>query len=161
MLKSKKGWYRLLNPSKFVRPIDEYMGSFRDGEVQYKSSLELIAFRYADYNKHVKSWSVEPFPIQYVKPTDGKQHRYYVDLYLEFANGKKFIVEIKPKSETTPPKKPKPPLKSKNITRYQVAMQTWMINQAKWNSARLFASKNGLEFIILTENELKGKKTSQ
>jgi hypothetical protein len=44
----KQGWYELLNPKKFIKPIDEHMKSFKDGKVNYKSSLELNGIRYCD-----------------------------------------------------------------------------------------------------------------
>jgi len=150
----KQGWYELLNPNKFIKPIDEHMQSFKDGRVNYKSSLELKAIRYADYNKHITKWSLEPFNIKYTKPTDGKVHRYYIDLFLEFSTGEKFLVEIKSKGETIPPKKP-----SKNTQKaqlnYQKAIQTYYVNQAKWNAAKEFAKLNKMKFIVLTEDQLK------
>ena len=44
----KQGWYNLLNAAKFQKLIDEHMKSFKDGKVNYKSSLELKAIRYCD-----------------------------------------------------------------------------------------------------------------
>lgn len=149
----KQGWYGIKNPSKFRKPMDEYMQSYRDGKVQYKSSLEQKAFRYADINPKIVNWSVEPFHVKYVKPTDNKYHRYFIDMFLEFENGQKFIVEVKSKGETTYPKKP-----SKNtqkaMLRYKEAVMTYMINESKWKAATEFANKNGCKFIILTEDQL-------
>lgn len=152
----KQGWYKLLNQHKFVPPIDNHMKSFNesDGMIQYKSSLELKAMRYCDYNKHVVKWSVEPFHIKYVKPTDGKIHRYYIDVYIEFSSGDKFLIEVKSKGETTQPKKPKK-LNEKSMANYQRALQTYAVNKAKWIAAEKFASDQGMRFTILTEDELK------
>lgn len=158
MYRSHKGWYKITNPSKFIRPIDEYMESTinRDGNtyVQYKSGLERIAFCYADMNPKIKFFSVEPFNIQYIKPTDNKIHRYYIDMFLEFVTGDKFLVEIKSYNETIPPEKPRVNT-ARSVIRYKNAVETYMINQAKWKSAREFAEKRGMRFIILTENELR------
>jgi hypothetical protein len=153
MYNSYQGWYELLNPSKFVKPIDEHMKSFKDGSVNYKSRLELKAIKYADFNKHIVKWSLEPFHIKYIKPTDGKYHRYYVDLFLEFSSGDKFIVEIKSKGETVLPKPPNRKTQ-KSILNYQRALQTYAINEAKWKAAKEFAKINQMQFIILTEDEL-------
>ena len=72
---SYKGWYQMLNPDKFIRPIDEHMGSYRAGAINYKSRLELNAFKYADFNKHVKNWSIEPFAIHYINQSSAiKKH---------------------------------------------------------------------------------------
>jgi len=162
MNKSYHGWYKLLNPEKFIKPIDEQMHSFnhKNGTINYKSKLELSAFKYADFNKHVKFWSIEPFAIKYIKPTDNKEHRYYIDLFLEFTSGDKFLVEIKPKVETKFPEPPKRP-NSKNMQRYQNALNTYAINLAKWNAAKEFSRLNNIRFIVLTEDELYPKVNSK
>ena len=151
---TKKGWYKIINLEKFIEPIDEHMQSYKDGRVNFKSSLELIAIKYCDFNKHIVKWSLEPFNIKYIKPTDGKYHRYYVDLFIEFSTGDKFLVEIKPKSETTEPKKPKT-VSKKSIRNYEKAKITYAINKAKWEAATEFALTNKMKFIILTEEQLK------
>lgn len=151
--KSKKGWYKLSHPEKFIRPIDETMEStkrIKDGFcIQYKSMLERRAFVYADINPKVKYFSIEPFAIKYIKPTDNKLHRYYIDLFIEFINGSKFLIEVKSYHET---QQPQP---CKNPKTYKKQVETYLINQAKWNSAREFAKQKDLKFIILTENELR------
>jgi len=143
----------MLNPEKFQSPVDETMKSFMDGKVQYKSGLELKAMRYADYNKHVVKWSLEPFPIMYIKPTDGKKHRYFIDFYLEFSTGDKFLVEVKSHKETVQPKAPKKQTQ-KAMLNYQKAMQLYAINRAKWAAAEEFSKQNKMRFIVLTEKEL-------
>ncbi len=153
MYNSYQGWYQLLNPDKFIKPIDEHMKSYKDGSVNFKSRLELKAIKYADFNKYVAKWSLEPFHVKYLKPTDGKVHRYFIDLFLEFASGDKFIVEIKSKGETVPPKQPKNKTQ-KALLNYQRALQTYAVNEAKWKAAGEFAKEQGMRFIILTEDEL-------
>lgn len=152
---AKRGWYKLVNPSKFIPPTDKHMRSFNEStqEVEYKSRLELRAMKYADFNKHVLKFSVEPFPIKYIKPLDGKYHRYYIDMYLEFSDGSKFLVEVKSKGEAKEPDKPKRKTQ-KSINRYQIALQTYSVNIAKWSAAEEFCKQNGMKFIILTEKEL-------
>lgn len=156
MYKAQQGWYKLINPNKFVKPIDRLMESFNENtnEVLYKSSLELAAIRYCDFNKFITKFSLEPFAIKYKKPTDGKMHRYYIDLFIEFHTGDKFLVEIKSKGETSPPKQPKKQT-NKAMMNYQKALITFHINQSKWEAAREFAKNNNMKFIILTEDELK------
>lgn len=144
----KQGWYKVVNTSKFIKPLDEYMKSYRRDDkgvyIQYKSSLEKIAFRYADMNPKIKYFSIEPFNIKYVKPTDNKVHRYFIDMYIEFVTGDKFLVEIKPYSQTIYPA-------NKNAQ----DIVTYMINIAKWKAAKTFSKLNNMNFIILTEKELK------
>jgi hypothetical protein len=151
---AKQGWYKLLQLQKFIAPIDEHMKSFRDGHVNYKSTLELNAIKYCDFNKNVQKWSLEPFPIPYLSPVDGKMHRYYIDLFMEFSSGDKFLVEVKSSGETKPPKKPKK-VTDKKLVYYNKAIQTYMVNTAKWKAATIYGKDRGWKFIILTEKELK------
>ena len=79
-------------------------------------------------------------------------HRYYIDFYVEFKNGCKFLVEIKPYSQTK-----KPVLRKSNCKaamRYQNELITYYINQSKWKAAKEFADKRNLQFIVITEKEL-------
>ena len=78
---SYKGWYKLQCPEKFIKPLDEFMESYQDGYILYKSRLEQKFMVYCDINKHVTKFSLEPFAINYIKPTDGKVHRYFIDFF--------------------------------------------------------------------------------
>lgn len=153
---NRAGWYKIVNPEKFIPPIDSHMKSFNEStmSVQFKSSLELQSIRYCDANPHVVHWSIEPFHVKYIKPTDGKVHRYFIDLFIEFSSKDKFIVEVKSKGETIPPKKPQKNTQ-KAIMNYQKAIQTYSINSAKWLAATEFAIQNNMRFIILTEEQLR------
>ena len=71
-----------------------------------------------------------------------------IDFFVEFKNGAKFLVEIKPYSQT------KKPILRKNPTRYKDELITYYINQAKWKAAKDFAEKRNMKFIVLTEREL-------
>lgn len=162
-MKSRKGWYKLTYPHKFIKPVDNYMKSFRiigdEFYVEYKSRLEYRAFKYADLNPKIEQWSIEPFPIKYIKPTDGKYHRYYIDMVIKFKNGSIFLVEVKPHSQTKPPRKPKGfkdgKATQKGLNRYKSDTVTYMINRAKWDAAEKLCEQKNFKFITLTENELK------
>lgn len=158
---AKQGWYKVLNVKKFIMQTNEsksVMNSVRINEgnleINFKSSLELKAIKYFDMNKFVNKWSIEPFAIKYHKPTTGKFHRYFVDFFVEFENNQKFLVEIKSSGETIEPKKPSKKTQ-KAILNYQKALQTYIVNQAKWKAATEFAESNNMRFIVLTEKELK------
>lgn len=158
---AKNGWMKILNTGKFIMQTNEsksVMKSIRVNEgnleVNYKSSLEFRAFRYCDMNKYIKSWSVEPFSVKYLKPTTMKYHRYFIDLFIEFENGQKFLVEIKSSNETVRPTLPKKKT-AKAMLNYKRAEETYLINISKWEAAKAFCSERGLKFIILTEKELK------
>lgn len=149
--KFKRGYYQPINEHKYIQPKDKTMN--KKPIPEYRSSYELQAMRYADANPAIIKWGAECFTIPYIKPTDMQQHRYYIDMYLEFSSGDKFLVEIKPFAETIPPK---PPRKSSDKADYyyQLALQTYAVNQAKWSAAKRFGEMNNMKFIILTEREL-------
>lgn len=151
-MRFKQGWYTLKNPQKFMKPVDEFMQSVKDGKVQYKSSLEYKAFKFQDTSKSIIQWSIEPFPIFYTKPSDNKQHRYFIDMFIVTNQGK-FLIEIKPKSQTIQPKKPSNP-NPKRIQRYKKELETFLINQAKWKAQKEFQERNSQEFLIFTEEQL-------
>lgn len=156
---SHKGWYKVLNQGKLIKPLDEYMQSTKQKNnefyIQFKSALERIAFCYADLNPKVKRFAVEPFNIQYIKPTDNQVHRYFIDMFIEFTTGDKFMVEIKSFAETVMPVPPK--VKNpKSVLNYKQQLETYIVNQAKWKAATEFAKAKGLKFIVLTEKQLRG-----
>lgn len=150
MRKFKQGIFNPKNPNKWV--ISKK--SITNGQyIRYMSSYELKAFRFLDEHPSILKISSEPFPIPYISPLDNKEHRYFPDLIVKTHN-KNFLVEIKPLSQVEKPKQPKINRK-KSLERYIEEFKTWEVNQAKWNSAREFCSKNNLNFLILTEKELK------
>lgn len=158
---AKNGWYKVLNKQKFIIPVNEsvkVMKSYKvvdeDILVNYRSGLELKCIRYCDMNIHIKKFSLEPFAVKYLSPKDGKIHRYFIDFFIEFSNGQKFLVEVKSSGETREPKKPGKKTE-KALLNYQKALQTYEINKSKWAAAQAFCKEKGLTFIILTENELK------
>ena len=60
---------------------------------------------YCDLNENTE-WEVIIIP--YRSPVDGKVHRYFPDFYIKVTESmgytKKYIIEIKPKKQTAPPK---------------------------------------------------------
>ena len=121
----------------------------------YRSSLELRLMRHLDEHPEVKHWNSEEIVIPYIKPTDGKVHRYFVDMAaIRERNGqrKTFLIEVKPYDECFPPKNPKT---RKQQARYLAEALTYEVNQAKWKAAREFCAGRGWEFVVMTERELR------
>lgn len=120
----------------------------------YRSSYELRLMEWLDRSANVIRWSSEKIEIPYISPIDGKQHRYYPDAYVELkqADGTigKFIIEIKPESQSVAPV-PSKRKKQKTIL-YEQSM--WLVNQAKWSSCEMWCKKRGLRFVIVTEKHL-------
>ncbi|QJT70023.1 head completion protein [Synechococcus phage SynMITS9220M01] len=109
--------------------------------------------RWCDLNENIISWASEEFSIPYVSPVDNRIHRYYPDYLIKVKEStgkiKTYVIEVKPKKQTTPPKRPKRQTKS-----YIYECQMYAVNQAKWKAAKEFCLDNGVEFKIITENEL-------
>ena len=71
-------------------------------------------------------------------------------MLIEMTNGDVFLVEIKPKKQTIPPKNPK-----RKTKKYLNEVTTYIKNTSKWNAAQQFANAKGWKFQIWTEDTLK------
>ena len=138
---SYKGRYTRKCPEK-------YAGDAK--KVVYRSLWERQAFKWCENNKNIKLWNSEEIVIPYKYEVDKKLHRYYVDLLIQMKNGDTYLIEIKPKKETIPPKKPK--RKSK---KYINEVLTYVKNTNKWSAASDFADAKGWKFQVWTEETLK------
>ena len=109
---------------------------------------------YCDQSDSIIEWGSEEIIIPYLSPWDGKQHRYYPDFYIKVKQNdgkiKKYIIEVKPKKQCSPPN-PKPTRKTR---RWFSEVKTWGVNEAKWKYANSWCLNNGMEFKILTEDDL-------
>ncbi len=139
-----QGRYTPTNP-------DKYRGKVND--IVFRSSWELVAFKFVDMEPNIIAWSSEEVIIPY-RGVDGKMHRYFMDLWLATrqADGtiQKFLVEIKPASKKLPPRKT-PGKRDDVFLREVIEYQT---NQLKWEAAEIYCKKNGWKFIIWTEAQL-------
>ena len=141
---SYKGRYQPNNPLK-------YKGNFRN--IIYRSLWELKFMKYCDSNQNILEWGSEEFWLPYRSPLDNKVHRYFPYFYIKVRenNGmvKKYVIEIKPKKQCIEPK----PQKKKTRT-YIYEVREYAKNQAKWKAAEEYCLDRGLQFKVLTENEL-------
>ena len=139
-----KGRYNPVNPNK-------YKGNPQN--IIYRSLWERKFMVYCDTNDKVLEWGSEEIIIPYISPWDSKVHRYFPDFYIKVkqssGNLKKFIIEVKPKKQTRPPK----PVVRKT-KRWIKEVRTFGINEAKWKHATKWCKDNDMEFKILTEEEL-------
>jgi hypothetical protein len=138
----KQGVFQPKNPDKFI-------GKF----AIFRSSLERKFFLWADGNPNVLQWSSEQIIVPYKSPIDQRLHRYYVDTYVVLKEGdkiKKYLIEIKPYKQTLPPT----PSNRKKKTTVLYETTQWVINQAKWEAAKKFATAKGAEFLVITEKDL-------
>ncbi len=139
-----KGRYTPKNPKK-------YKGDYHN--IVYRSLWERKFMVYCDNSDNILEWGSEEIIIPYLSPWDGKLHRYFPDFYIKVkqssGNIKKFIIEVKPKKQTKPPK----PV-SRKTKRWLNEVKTYSINEAKWKHAKEWCENNNMEFKILTEEEL-------
>ena len=139
-----KGKFRPRVPKK-------YRGDYTN--IIYRSSWELKFMKYCDTNKNILEWGSEEFFIPYMSPNDNRVHKYFPDFYIKVReNGgkiKKYIIEVKPKRQTTPPAKPRRQTKGYLREAFEFAK-----NKAKWSAANEWCVDRGFEFKILTEKEL-------
>jgi hypothetical protein len=120
----------------------------------YRSALECKFFYFFDNNPNVVAWASESIVVPYFNPVDNKVHRYYVDLIAAIrepnGNVQKYLVEVKPWSQTLAPVASKH--KKTSTMLYENLMYNQ--NQCKWNAATEYASKKGMKFVVLTEKYL-------
>ena len=144
MAESIKSKYKPIHPKK-------YQGN--PNNIICRSSWERKFCQWCDRKENVISWASEEISIPYVSPKDNRIHRYYPDFLIkvrEYNNRiQTYVVEVKPKKQTLPPKKRKKITKS-----YIYECQTYAVNQAKWRAASEFCKDNRINFKIVTEDEL-------
>ena len=138
-----KGKYRPSHPQK-------YKGD--PTNVTFRSLWEHKFMSWCDKNANVLEWSSEEIIIPYRGP-DGKPHRYFPDFYMKQRQNdgkiKRYVIEVKPLKQCSPPKKPKRQTKGYIREAFEYAR-----NQAKWKEAREWCADRQWEFKVITEKEL-------
>ena len=117
--------------------------------ITYRSSWESEFIRRLEYDSNVLKWSSEPIEIPYIskEKVNGKwiekRRNYNPDFLVILKSGKVLLIEIKPLSQV--------PLFENTILSDPAQMK----NQCKWKAAIGFCKKQGWEFRIITEQNLK------
>ena len=140
-----KGRYSPVNKEK-------YQGN--PTNVIYRSLWERKFMKWCDLSESVIKWGSEETVVPYVSPLDNKIHRSFIDFYVQLRDKdgilKSYLVEVKPKKYTKPPK-----TNPKRKTRAWFSeVKNWGVNEAKWKAAEEFAKDKNWQFIILTEDHL-------
>lgn len=134
------GLYKVKKPGKYIGDPKA---------VRYLSSWEKTAFIWCEKNEKVKKWGSEVVIIDYICGTDKRMHKYHVDLFIEWDDGSKSLIEIKPERETQPPKG------RKKTKKYITEALTYVKNTSKWRTAKAFAEKQGWKWEIWTEKRMR------
>tara|TARA_R110002012_G_scaffold322054_1_gene554322 strand:- start:2260 stop:2697 length:438 start_codon:yes stop_codon:yes gene_type:complete len=139
-----KSRYKPENPKKYVGDPTKII---------CRSMWERKLCKYLDNNDNVLRWASEELAIPYISPVDNKSHRYYPDFLAEIKtkNGKTqtYLIEVKPYKQTKPPSN-----KSRKTKSYNMNLQTYAVNSAKWKAAKELCENNDWKFTLLTEKEL-------
>lgn len=118
-----------------------------------RSSWERRFCRWCDLSENILQWGSEEFSIPYISPIDNRIHKYFPDFIVKLKESsgkiKTYVIEVKPKKQTRPPKTPKRQTKS-----YIYEATEYAKNQAKWKAAQEFCDDRRIEFKIITEDEL-------
>ena len=147
---SYKGKFKAKNPNK-------YKGN--PTNIIYRSLLERRFMVYLDNTSSVLKWSSEEIVVPYVSPLDRRVHRYFPDFYMKYKDKNAMIVEtlieIKPSKQTKPPD-PKRKLTKTGRTskRYLKEVNTYIINDAKWQQAVKFCEERKWGWRIITEKDI-------
>jgi hypothetical protein len=107
--------------------------SIKGGICKYRSGWELAYLQYLDNLPEVVSFQYEKIVIFYVSnQRTGKLRKYYPDIFIEYVDGRKELVEIKP---------------AKRLDR--------LVVRKKLAAAELWCSAHGVTLKVITEHHLK------
>lgn len=139
-----KGRFIPKNPQKYVGNVHN---------IVFRSSWELHFLKWLDSNNAVLRYGSEELSIPYLNPIKIDQNgrpkisRYFPDFIILYrdtsGNVKKEIVEIKPYKESV--------ITPRMSERDKMA---FVVNQAKWKAASIFAESQGATFRVITERTM-------
>jgi len=132
------GKFTLKNPDKYVG----------NKTPTYRSGWEFHFMKFCDEHPAIAQWASEAVRIPYRHPFTGKHTVYVPDFFIVYndKSGKQRVelIEVKPKNQT---------LKEKT-GRSKANQAHWVVNQAKWESARAWCKQKGIIFRIVTEDDI-------
>jgi len=137
MSKYAQGKYQIKNP-------DKYVGKHSP---TYRSSWEHVFMTFCDNNPNILKWASEAVRINYRNPFTGKNTIYVPDFLIYYidksGNHHADVIEVKPRKETSLDE-----AKSMRDKAYAV------LNMVKWEAARGWCKQQGLNFRIITEDQI-------
>lgn len=152
--KHKQSIYKPKNPGKYLGDPERII---------MRSSWEGRFMTWCDLHPDIVKWSSEPIGIAYLSPLDQRQHKYFVDFWvlIEKDGGRQqYLIEIKPDAQTKMPDKKLQSIvnegraTTKQLTRYNRELRTYIINQTKFAAAMKYAASQGMKFQVCSENFL-------
>ena len=142
--KYHQGFFHPRNPEKYIGNVNN---------IVYRSSWELKFMQWCDRNPSILSYGSEEIKIKYFDPVKQRVRHYFPDFIIKVKEQsgeiKKYLIEIKPKKQTVPPKE-----RSRVTKSYLNEVYTYTTNQAKWKAAEEFCKDNMIGFRLITEDDL-------
>ena len=131
----------------FPQNKQKYVGDSQ--KIICRSLWERTVCKFCDDHPSIIKWSSEEIAIPYFHPIDNRVRNYYPDFLIQFQQKEKLCLwmdEVKPKKQT---------MLKENASKNE--KYTWVVNNAKWEAAKTYCTKNNIEFKLLTEKELYNK----
>lgn len=114
----------------------------------YKSSWELRMMTFLDERLEIELWAYEPFSIPYVHPLTHRRSNYWPDFLVKYTDksGQAHVdlLEVKPASQAF----------QENVGKSQKNQADFVVNNAKWEAARLYAKMKGMNFRVVDESQI-------
>lgn len=139
----QQGKFKPKNPRKYVGDPTN---------IVYRSGWELKILKWLDNEPSILSYSSEEIIVPYISPVDKQWHRYFPDFVVKTRTKdgklKTLMIEVKPASQSVPPKQ------QKRVTkRYITEVTTWGVNRAKWKAAIEFCKDRNWEFVVMVSKD--------
>ena len=142
-----QGKYKPQFPEKYVGDISK---------ITFRSSWELVVFKFMDETPEIVAWGSEIEVINYFDPMKNKMRKYFMDIKMAYrkADGtaQVTLIEIKPYKQTIKPRANK----NKSEKTIFDERATWITNSAKWDAAKKLCDEKGWSFKIWTEKDIYG-----
>jgi len=148
--KYKQGIYKPINPSKCLNCKESK-------PIEYRSQLEFEYMYKLDRSPNVNSWGSEIVWVPYYNPVKKRKAQYWIDLIVDHKKHGIIAVEIKPEKEIKAIMENKVPKKTARKKQSTLIYETkmFLINRAKWTTAKQYCNKKGWKFIQVSEKNLK------
>lgn len=126
---------------------EKYKGDY---PIVARSGWERSVFQDLDSNEFILEWASEPMSIPYFDPVTGRQRIYIPDILFmgvtaDMKGTKTVLVEIKPAHEALIER-----------ARSDADSLVQATNMAKWAAASWWCERRGIEFRVVTEDDLFG-----
>lgn len=135
------------NPEKYIGDV---------GKIIYRSGWEFDFLKWCDTTPSIIKYGAEAMCVTYINPIDMRQHRYFVDMYMEMLLSDnttvvKWLIEVKPREHTEYPKRPRK-LTTESRKKYRKACELVEVNIAKFRAAKSCCESNDMMFGVVCMN---------